>query len=382
MLACQRHLFSIPENIHYLNCASRAPLLKSAEAVGIAGVRLQNAPASQAGEDYFAASETLRERAGALINASPDRIAVIPAVSYGVALATQAFQPHPAQNIVMPAHEFPSNVYAWWSQGREDAPGIRWVERPAGEGGATTTWSERVLEAIDGDTGVVHLSTTHWTDGHRFDVEAIGARARDVGALFIVDGTQSIGAEPFDFERIRPDLLVCAGYKWLMGPYQVGFAAVGDRLIDARPFEHHWSNRSGSDNPGATEYHEGFRKGARRFDVGEHANPITVPMLSEGVRQVLEWGPENIRAYCGSLLESLLPALEDTPFQAVPPTERVSHIVGIRLPDAEKLDPVIAALAERNIRVSRRGDALRVSPHVYNTGEDLTVLCDVLKAIF
>ena len=125
---------------------------------------------------------------------------------------------------------------------------------PRPEGGGARAWNERLLEAIDRRTAVVNLSSVHWTDGTRYDLAAIGERAREVGALLVVDGTQTVGAEPFDFAALAPDLLVCAGYKWLLGPYQIGFAAVGQRLREARPFEHHWSNRAGADaSTGATQ---------------------------------------------------------------------------------------------------------------------------------
>lgn len=380
MLPCQRDLFALPDDLHYLNCASRALLLKTAEAAGIAGLRWQNAPDSLPKGGYFAPGEILRERAAALVNASPDDIAIIPAVSYGVAIAARALDWHPAQKVVMPKGEFPSNVYGWWAPSRDDRPRVQLVERPVGAENTAAAWNQALLDAIDADTAVVNISTVHWVDGLRFDVEAIGAKAREVGAMFIVDGTQSVGAEPFDMARIQPDLLVCAGYKWLMGPYQAGFAVVGDRLRNAWPFEHHWANRIGSDNPGATEYREGFRPGARRFDVGEHANPITLPILNEGMRQVLEWGLENIRDYCGDLMRPLEDLLADTEYSVIHPAERAAHIVGIRLPDEDRLVGVMEALVAANIRVSRRGDALRISPHLYNTAADVEALCRVLKA--
>jgi selenocysteine lyase/cysteine desulfurase len=257
---------------------------------------------------------------------------------------------------------------------------FRSVARPEESARVSSLWNERLLDAMDAQTAVVNISSVHWTDGVRFDLEAIGKRAREVGALFVVDGTQSIGAADFDFARIQPDLLVCAGYKWLLGPYQTGFAALGERLMDAEPFEYHWSNRAGSHDTTATAYRHEYEKGARRFDVGEHANHITVPMLTEGVRQAKAWGSEAIQDYCASLCRPLARLLEDERFSLAPASERLAHIIGIRLADASRTPGVMEALGERQVRVSRRGQSIRISPHVYNTREDIDALMDGLMA--
>lgn len=380
MLTNQKSLFSLPEDLHYLNCASRAPLLNAAQDLGVAGLRRQIAPVSLGPEEYKQESEDLRGAVAGLINASPDQIAITPSVSYGVAIAAHNVRLRAGQNVVSMEEEFPSDVYAWIERCRADGAEMRSVPRPEDVARVGSLWNERLLDAIDGDTAVVNISSVHWTDGVRFDLEAIGERAREVGALFVVDGTQSIGAAEFDFARIRPDLLVCAGYKWLLGPYQIGFAALGERLIDAEPFEYHWSNRAGSSDTTGTAYRGDYEKGARRFDVGEHTNHITVPMLTEGVRQVAAWGADAIQDHCGALGAPLVSLLDDERFCAAPPAQRVAHIVGIRLADPERIPGVMAALEERQVRISRRGQSIRISPHVYNAPEDMAALMDGLAA--
>ena len=130
------------------------------------------------------------------------------------------------QNVVVPGEEFPSVVYAWRERCRAVGAQMRTVSRPEEHEDQGAAWNQRLLESIDAHTAAVSLSSAHWTDGTVFDLEAIGARAREVGAAFIVDGTQSVGALAFDFSSVRPDMLVCAGYKWLMGPYSLGVASI------------------------------------------------------------------------------------------------------------------------------------------------------------
>lgn len=387
MLTCQRDLFSLPEDEHYLNCAYMGPLMKSVEAAGLEGVRRKVVPRHITPQDFFTGPDTLREQFAKLVNTSPERVALVPAVSYGIAIAAHNTRLGRGHNVVVPGEEFPSNLYAWMDRAEGEGAELRFVDRPRDVQSVGATWNTRFLEAIDKDTEVVTLTAAHWTDGTLFDIKAIGERARDVGALYLVDGTQSIGALPFDFDHVQPDLLVCAGYKFLLGPYQMSFAVLGDRLLDGEPFEKTWIGRENSEDfAHLIDYRTGYRSGARRFDVGEHSNPITVPMLNESLRQILEWGVENIQAYCGSLLEVLAGALNDGTsngggnFTINPPEERGAHLFGVRVPDESAVPAIMEELVQRKIFVSQRGSSVRVSPNVYNTPEDMVALADALTA--
>ncbi len=381
MLENQRHLFSLPESAHYLNCAYLSPQLKTVETAGIAGVRRKSLPTEVLPEHFFGEVETLRARVGQLVNASADRVAFIPAVSYGVALAVHNTPVRSGQNVVIPGEEFPSNLYHWREKCREVGAEVRMVPRPTDVQNAGQAWNEGVLEAIDADTALVTLTAVHWTDGTLFGLERIGARAREVGAMFIVDGTQSVGARPFDFAAIQPDLLICAGYKWCLGPYSYGFVVAGDRMLEGKPIEMNWINREASEDfSQLINYRDGYRPGARRFDVGEHSNFILVPMLSEAIRQILEWGPENIQAYCAGLVRQVTGLLAETEFALAPAQEHAANIFGIHLPDPGKAPHILAELKRREVYVSLRGDSVRVSPHLYNTAEDMAVLAEALLA--
>jgi selenocysteine lyase/cysteine desulfurase len=381
-LECQRHLFSLPEGEHYLNCAYMGPLPKSVEAAGIAGVRRKVVPRRITPADFFTEPEQLRERFAVLVNSEARRVALVPAVSYGVAIASCNLSLRRGQNVVIPGEEFPSNVYAWMDHCAREGAELRIVPRPTDVQSVGRAWNARLLEAIDADTAIVTADAVHWTDGTRFDLEAIGRRAHEVGALYLVDGTQSIGALAFDSTRVQADLLVCAGYKWLLGPYQLGFAVLGDRLLDGHPFEHNWLNRQDSENfAGLVDYKTGFQPGARRFDVGERSNPVTVPMLIESLRQILEWGVDAIQGYCAGLGRVLEQALgEAHGFTLNPAEERGAHLFGVRVPHPEVIPAILEQLAARKVFVSQRGSSVRVSPNVYNTPEDMEALAEALKA--
>ena len=234
----QTHLFRIPAGVHYLNCAFMSPMLRDVEEAGIAAMRRKRTPFEMGPRDFFEDSDRLREAFASLIGA-PDagRIAIVPSVSYGITAAARNLSPPRGSNVVILAEQFPSNVYPWRRLAYDRELELRTVEAPVTDGSRGEAWNASLLEAIDSSTSVVAVPHYHWMDGTRFDLEAVGNRARELGAALVIDGTQSVGAAPFELATIRPDALVCAGYKWLLGPYILVLALYGTRVDDGVPLE-------------------------------------------------------------------------------------------------------------------------------------------------
>jgi selenocysteine lyase/cysteine desulfurase len=379
VLACQKAQFSIPDGVHYLNCAYMGPLSMRTQEVGIAGVVRKGNPATIVADDFFRESDDLRRLFARIINA-PDllRIAIIPAASYGIATAAANAPRRAHDNIVVASEQFPSNVYSWRALA-ENGGELRTVEAPPWPGRAAA-WNERILEAIDARTSIVALPNVHWTDGSRFDLERIGERVRAVGAFLVIDGTQSIGALPFDVQRTGADAVVCAGYKWLLGPYSIGCAYYGDRFDNGVPLEQNWVTRAGSENfAGLVDYGHEYQPGALRYDVGERSNFILVPMLVAALEQVLAWEPANIQEYCNALTHELLEEAPDLGFTVEQKDWRGAHLFGLRAPEGRDMDRVHRMLLDAGVYVSRRGSALRISPNVYNDEQDIAALRQVLR---
>ncbi|MDH4248255.1 MAG: aminotransferase class V-fold PLP-dependent enzyme [Deltaproteobacteria bacterium] len=381
---CQRHLFSLPEDEHYLNCAQNGPLSRATEAAGLVGLKRKNRPTSILPADFFSLPAALRAEVAALLNVPAERVALIPAVSYGMAIAANNIPLSPGDEVLIPGEEFPSNVYPWRERAKTSGATVRMVPRPDTPFDLAKEWSARLLEAIGPRTRILALSTVHWTDGTPFDLTALCSRAREQGAYILIDGTQSIGAMPFDWNAFTPDLVVCGGYKWLLGPYQLGFAVVGERLMQGRPLENSWLTREGSEDFSALiHYRDGLQPGARRFDVGETSNWITVPMLTESIRQIRGWGVKSISDYCGALVAGLRDTLGDSKsagFALPTPGNHAPHLFGVRLTGGADPKRVAESLRARKVHVSIRGAAVRVSPNVYNTPEDMNALAQALKA--
>jgi selenocysteine lyase/cysteine desulfurase len=380
VLECQRAQFSLPEQQHYLNCAYMGPMPRAVEEEGIRALRLKAAPAQIGGGDFFSSAEMLRERFAQLIHApDPQRIAIHPSVSYGVATAAKNLPLSASQNIVILHEQFPGNVYTWRRRASETGAELRTVEPPARvERGAT--WTQRVLETIDSSTAVVAVPTVHWTDGTRVDLVSIGARAREVGAALVVDGTQSVGAVDFDVTRVQPDALIVAGYKWMLGPYSMALSYLGERFSDGVPLEETWIGRKHSEDfQGLVDYEDEYQPGARRYDVGEYSNFILVPMQKRAIEMLLDWKPERISAYCHDLSVPLIARALELGFSVEEDDWRSPHLFGLYMPEGLELRALKTALEERGISVSLRGQALRVSPNVYNEAADVDALIEALE---
>jgi selenocysteine lyase/cysteine desulfurase len=186
--------------------------------------------------------------------------------------------------------QFPSNVYSWRSLAAQKNAVVKTVPRPV-----DNDWTPALLESIEDNTAVVAVSNCHWTDGTLIDLEKIGEQCRLKGAALVIDGIQSLGALPFSVERVQPDFLVAGTHKWLLGPYSFGFCYVDSRWHDGMGLEENWMNRADSEDfSRLVDYRDNYQNGARRFDMGESSSFILSPIAAAALKQILDWGVENI----------------------------------------------------------------------------------------
>ena len=383
MTVCQRDRFNIPDGVRYLNCAFMAPLSDRVAESGRDALDRLRDPSRLTPAAFFRDSDETRRLFARLIGAGdPQRIAIVPSVSYGLAAVARNVSLRAGQNVVVLREQFPSNVYTWSRLCRTNGAELRVVSPPEESAARAEAWNSRILDAIDARTGVVAIPELHWTDGTRYDLDQIGGRARQCGAVFVVDGTQSVGATPFDVERVQPDALLCAGYKWLTGPYGLGLAYLGPMFDDGLPVEENWIARLGSENfAGLIEYCEEYQPGVLRYDVGERSNFILLPMLKTALMQVLEWRPALIQEYCRALTAEPLTELRSMGCRIETDEWRRSHLFGIRMPRGADLPALAAELEATRVIVSVRGSSIRVAPHLYNDPEDLHALVAAVRNV-
>lgn len=376
MLKSQKHLFNLPENPIYLNGAYMGPQLKSVEQIGIENMKRKSQPFQITPEDFFSGKEVLRSRFAELIMAEDsDCIAIIPSVSYGIANALANIPFSEGDSIVVLEEQFPSNFYAWKNLEKERGVTVHTILAPQIAQGRAEQWNQRILDAIQPNTKVVALPHIHWTDGTLFNLEQIRSKTDEMGAYLIIDGTQSVGALPFSVAKIRPDALICGGYKWLLGPYSIGVAYYGPRFHEGKPIEDNWINHVGSEDfRNLVNYNYNLKPKAIRYDVGESSNFVLTPMLAESIRQLLEWNPENIQEYCQHINRFPIDTLRSAGYFIEDSSSRAQHLFGIYLPDVAQMQAIQQRIQQEGIFVSYRGNAIRVSCHLYNTQAELEKL--------
>ena len=376
MIPCQKHLFDIPDEITYLNCAYFSPQLNKIRDAGYAGVKRKSHPWKVGAEDFFTESEHARELFSQLIGANAADVAIIPAVSYGIAVAAELVAVKEGDEIVVLEDQFPSNYYPWLELARARNARLVTLPRPR-----DWDWTAALLEHINQKTAVVALPNVHWTDGSIIHLEKIAEKCRETGTELVLDVTQSLGALPISVKEMKPSFLVTAAYKWLLGPYSFGFLYVRPDLQNKIPLEHNWINRKNSEDfGGLVNYRDEFQTGARRFDVGERSNFALMPMVVAALRQIHEWGVAQIQASLSVLTGKLASGALELGLNVAPAEKRAGHLLGIRFPKGLP-DGILQSLAEKNIFVSLRGDAMRVSPHLYNDERDISRLLSVLREL-
>jgi selenocysteine lyase/cysteine desulfurase len=325
---------------------------------------------------FFEETEKARLFFSKLVHAAADDVTIIPSVSYGISIATALLDLRAGDEILLLAEQFPYNVYPWISLAERTQSKVMTVQRPS-----DYDWTSAILQAVTARTKVVALAKVHWTDGSLVDLHAISARCRQAGIALVIDGTQSIGAMPFSVPGIQPDFLVAAAYKWLLGPYSYAFMYVDPAYHDREPIEHNWINRLESENfAGLVSYKKEYQPGARRFDVGEKSNFALTPMMTAALEQIVQWDVHNIATSLAHKTAELASRLTKLGLTVIPEDKRAPHILGVRFQDGKTMPAGIdKQLARANVFVSLRGNAIRISPHLYNNDADIDALVEVLS---
>src|SRR5271157_3779537 len=239
MLPCQRHLFDIPADVAYLNCAYMSPLMKPALEAGTAGLARKAHPWDITPDKFFTGSDEFRATAAQIIGCPADCIAIVPSASYGIATAARNLPVKKGQSVLVLEEQFPSNYYPWHRRVEEDGAALKVVAWPE-----DNDWTAAVLDALTPDVAIAALPHVQWTSGGRLDLVRIGEVCRKLGAALALDLTQSLGALPFSVRDVQPDFFVAANYKWLMGPYSTGLLYVASKWHGGRPLEENWIQRA------------------------------------------------------------------------------------------------------------------------------------------
>ena len=372
---CQKHLFSLRPGIHYLNCGYKSPLLKSAEEASIKALVRERNPVDIAVDDFFTDVNQVKTYFGDLVNCNDSNVALIPSTSYGFSSVLINVNPKINGNAITIKEEFPSGYFALerWCDTHQNELII--IEPDEGLKLIGENWNNKIIKAIDENTSIVLISSVHWMNGTKFDLRRIGDKCVEVGAKFIVDGTQSVGALPMDVKDFKIDALICAGYKWLFGPYSMGLAYISEQFENGVPLEESWMNRTNAKQfSSLTEYESAYQPGAGKFNVGETSNFILMPIMKEALKQVSIWTVAEIQIYTKKLIQPLITYLRELGVEFESDKYFSSHLFALKLPAEVDVIKLQKNLEKNKVFISVRGQFLRVSVNIFNDAEDIDQL--------
>ena len=359
----------------YLNHASIGPLPERTRLTLEAFNRRRAMPFRLPDRDLFGTLADSRRLIAQLLSATPEEIGLTVNTSFGLGVIARALPLAPGDIVVLSDREFPANVYPWVRL-REQGITVELIPTtPAG-------WPDesRLLErAGDPRVRAVAVSLVQFSNGYRVDLAALSAATRRTGAWLIVDAIQGIGQVPLDLSRVEVDVLACGGQKWLLSPWGSGFVYVRrDLIAQLSPPVTGWMAFEGTDDlTRLTAYSDALRGDGRRFELA------TLPYqdfagMNASLGLILELGVERIEAHLQRLHQPVMAWAERTGAPITSP--RGVHGSGIVCLAPQNVTDVYRRLKAARIICSLREGAIRLSPHGYNTVEEMARVAAVLDA--
>jgi cysteine desulfurase/selenocysteine lyase len=370
-------IFPAARRYAYLNAASVALMPKMA---GDAIIEWQRDLATEGTVHFDEEAEanvfdTLRRAAARLLGAKPDEIACISSVSEALSSLAWALSPGPDSNVVSARVEFPSVVYPWLRVSRLTGCEVRLASNQSG-----LIDQSELMGLIDDQTSAVAVSQVQYSTGQRLDLAALARMAHSHGAMLVVDASQSAGAVPIDVVAEDVDVLAVTGYKWLCGPFGAAIMFVrGDMYDGLEPGLVGWRSTEQVWDFQADRLE--WASGARRFEFSTMAYGCAIG-LAEAVRYLLNMGIEKIQSYDLALASDLADGLAELGAEFVTPSvdDLGSSIVTVRLPGYDQ-GHIARRLNEEGVVASPRIGAVRFSPHLYNTADDIARALRALERI-
>lgn len=369
-----RSNFALADGLIYLDHAAVGPLPKPSRVAYDQYLDKWQRMDSKHGAELFASLENVRKNLAGLVGASPDRIGISSTTSFGLNIISAGYPWAAGDNVVVSAGDFPANIYPWMrleSSGVE----IRFAESKDG-----FIDEDAVMSLSDGRTRVICLSWVQFNNGYRVDLGKLGGFCRENGIIFCVDGIQGAGVIPIDVPSAYIDLFSCGCQKWMLGPCGTAFFYLSERAEEMiRPPLLGWLSVDwGGEFTDLMRYRLAPRTGPSKYEIGTYpfqdifALEASVDLLRSFDRQDV-WS--HIRSLTGMIIDfvesdsryGLKSSMEES---------RRSGIVAIQATDSQGL---FSYLTDRRFAVSFREGGVRVSPHFYNSPDEMESFIESLK---
>jgi selenocysteine lyase/cysteine desulfurase len=367
-----RSLFPITEQYVYMNHAAVAPLSTRVRDGMFALVEDVTRNGSVNYEEWCQTYERTRESAARLVNATAHEIAFMRNTSDALSAVANGIDWHEGDNVVTCNVEFPSNIYPWMRLSEKRSIAMKFAEERRGR-----VDTDELLSQVDDRTRVVTISWVQFASGFRSDLARIGKFCRERDILFVVDAIQGLGGLKLDVARDYVDAFAADAHKYLLGPEGIALLYVSDRVIDRiNPTVVGWTSVNNYEQ--YLDYRLDYREGAGRFECGT-LNSAGVYGLGAGIELFLEVGPKTIESHLLKLSTHLAERLTSKGYKVVSP-RGAGETSAIVTCTHERYTPrdLYRLLCAKNILTAPRVNRLRISPHFYNTHEEVDLLVDSL----
>jgi cysteine desulfurase / selenocysteine lyase len=352
----------------WLNAAHQGPLPQPAVDVARRGLEHKIAPHQIADDDFYRVPTRLRQVLARLVNASTNEIVLGNSATYGLQLIANGLKWKSGDEVLVPAADFPASILPWTVLKAEGVV-VRRLSTIEGELSAELLASE-----LSDRTKVVCVSWINSFSGRVNDVRALGALCRERGVWFVLNASQGLGARSLDVSALPVDALCSCGFKWLCGPYGTGFCWLHPELMaQLDPHQAYWLALAGDRWSELEEPPESRDDlGAAAFDVFGTANFLNFEPWAASVEHFLDIGLDSIQEHNTLLVRQLAEGVDRSKWRLVnadTPPESTSMLV--LEPLSESAEDVMQRLREARIEVAKRRGRIRISPHLYNSTEEI-----------
>jgi cysteine desulfurase / selenocysteine lyase len=358
------------EDATYLNLAAQSPMPKAAHRAVQTAIEWKKFPHRITDSAYFEVPDRIRASIAKLIGGQPEDVALTTGASSGMAAVAYGLTWKPGDEVITAKGEFPLQ-YATWKPMEAREGVVTKVIAPREQ----FVTADDFLVAMTPRTRLVSVSLVRFDNGALLDAARIAAACHAQGALLLLDVSQSCGALPLNVVTLGADFLVCAGYKWLLGPYGTGFFwCKNEHSEKMRPGPFYWAAAEGAENfDSLSRQNLQPVPGARRWDMPETSNYFNFAAWDASLQFVLQFGPETVEAHNRKLIDFLFERLpKDRCVPASPlDSARRGPFGCFTARSREKTSELYQKLVKEKIITAFREGNIRVSPHLYNTERDI-----------
>ncbi len=365
-----RKEFPVTEELIFFDHARVAPLPERVRKVVTTFVEDATRFGTAHYETWMIGIEQSRKSFARLINAGTDEVAFVKNTSEGLSIVANGLDWKSGDNVVIPDIEFPANVYPWWNLKRLGVE-TRMVHAVEGR-----VLFDDLVKQVDARTRLISISSVECNSGFRCDLNRIGAFCKEKDILFCVDAIQSLGILTIDVKRDHIDFLSADGHKWMLSVEGLGGFYISREVLEkVYPVTVGWGNMVNAAD--YMNYEFVFRPDAQRFEEGS-PNTMSIHAFGAALDLLLETGIENIEQRVMALGDTILEQLQRRGlniYSSTRPEERSGNIAFVMNQDISRL---YEWMLENKVKLTVRDGLVRLSPHFYNSEEEILRFFDLL----